>query len=208
MIAGLVNSSIALLVTGASGMRLPLAVIRQALKDSTLSRIHVVVSKGAQLVLAHESKENQNLVALMNLSPDDRERIVVHSNRDLAACLASGSFRLRGTAVVPCSSATLAAFATGSGRNLIHRAGMVALKERWPLVLGFRETPLAVTHLENMRRLAYQGAVILPPIPAFYVGGESLERFEKAWALRVLDHLGVHVNEPSLRWPPEGESIP
>src|SRR5690606_7721866 len=92
------------------------------------------------------------------------------------------------------------ALATGAANTLVHRAGAVALKERWPLVLGFRETPLSLVHLENMRRLACAGAVILPPIPAFYVGApagapaeepETLDRFLDAYALRVLDHLGV-----------------
>ncbi|MGH9464207.1 MAG: flavoprotein, partial [Thermoanaerobaculia bacterium] len=80
-------------------------------------------------------------------------------------------------------------------------AGAVALKERWPLLLGFRETPLSVLHLENLRRLAYAGAILLPPIPAFYVGGESLDRFLDAYALRVMDRLGlVEPGGPGLRW--------
>jgi len=119
---------------------------------------------------------------------------------------------------LPCSGATLGALATGAGTTLVHRAGAVALKERWPLVLGFRETPLSIVHLENLRRLAYAGAVVLPPIPAFYVerpataaapGGdaapaETLERFLDAYALRVLDHLGLPapVAAATLRWPP------
>jgi 4-hydroxy-3-polyprenylbenzoate decarboxylase len=86
-------------------------------------------------------------------------------------------------------------------RTLIHRAGAVALKERWPLVLGFRETPLSLVHLENLRRLAYAGAVILPPIPAFYIGGEELPRFLDHYALRVFDHLGLaEPGAAGLRW--------
>ncbi len=77
----------------------------------------------------------------------------------------------------------------------------MALKERWPLVLGFRETPLTVVHLENLRRLAWAGAVILPPLPAFYVGGESFDRFLDHYALRVLDRLGIpEPGAPGMRW--------
>ena len=93
------------------------------------------------------------------------------------------------------------ALATGTARTLVHRAGAVALKEGWPLVLGFRETPLSIVHLENLRRLAYQGAVILPPMPAFYIGGDSLDRFLDHYCLRVLDRLGLEASgDPSLRW--------
>ena len=68
-------------------------------------------------------------------------------------------------------------------------------------MLGFRETPMSVVHLENLRRLAWQGAVILPPVPAFYVGGETVERFVDAWVLRLMDHLGLGPSDPQgLRW--------
>ncbi|MEJ2085552.1 MAG: hypothetical protein P8Y44_07720 [Acidobacteriota bacterium] len=76
------------------------------------------------------------------------------------------------------------------------------MKERWPLVIGFRETPITVIHLENLRRLAYLGATILPPLPAFYIGGEDFVRFLDHYVLRVLDRFGIH--EPGaqdgLRW--------
>ena len=86
--------------------------------------------------------------------------------------------------------------------TLIHRAGAVALKERWPFVIGFRETPLTVIHLENLRRLAYLGATILPPVPAFYIGGEDFERFLDHYVLRVFDALGIaEPGDPGLRWP-------
>ena len=84
----------------------------------------------------------------------------------------------------------------------IGSAGAVALKERWPFVLGFRETPLTVIHLENLRRLAYLGATILPPVPAFYSGGEDFDRFLDHYVLRVFDALGIaEPGDPGLRWP-------
>ncbi|HTQ79500.1 MAG TPA: flavoprotein, partial [Thermoanaerobaculia bacterium] len=129
----------------------------------------------------------------------------IHRDNELDAPIASGSYRLTGTVILPCSAGTLGALATGSARTLIHRAGSVALKEGWPLVLGFRETPLSLVHIENMRRLLFAGATLLPPVPAFYIGGEDLGRFLDHYALRVLDRFGLSTpGEPGLRWGDEG----
>ena len=102
--------------------------------------------------------------------------------------------------ILPASSGTLGALATGVADTLIHRAGAVALKERWPLLLGFRETPLALVHLENLRTLTYAGAIVVPPIPAFYIGGEEMVRFLDAYSQRLLDLLGLGPEGPGLRW--------
>ncbi len=163
-----------------------------------------MVSAGASQVLKHELGETRtgaaDLVAAAELG-EAATKVEIHRDSELDASIASGSYPLTGTVILPCSAGTLGALATGSARTLVHRAGAVALKERWPLVLGFRETPLTVVHLENLRRLAYAGAVILPPVPAFYIGGESFERFLDHYALRVLDRLGIaEAGEPGLRW--------
>ena len=171
---------LALLVTGASGMALPRADLAAMARSSKVERVHLVVSRGASQVLQHELSRStgaQDLIEAAGLTETDRGKVVVHRDNELDAAISSGSYRLSGTAVVPCSAGTLGALATGSAGTLIHRAGAVALKEQWPLVLGFRETPLTTVHLENLRRLAYLRAVILPPVPAFYVGGEELDRF-------------------------------
>ena len=127
--------------------------------------------------------------------------MVVHRDSELDAPISSGSYRLDGTVVMPCSAGTLGALATGTAATLIHRAGAVALKEGWPLVLGFRETPLSILHIENMRRVAMAGAVVLPPVPAFYIGGEDMGRFLDHYALRVLDRFGLREPEKTgLRW--------
>lgn len=167
--------------------------------------MHLVVSAGASQVFRHELGADRagaaDLVRAANLQDGAAAKVVVHRDSDLGAPISSGSFRLGGTVVMPCSASTLGALASGSARTLIHRAGAVAMKERWPLVLGFRETPLSLLHLENLRRLAYAGAVILPPIPAFYIGGEDIPRFLDHYALRVLDHLGiVEPGGPGMRW--------
>ncbi len=195
---------VALLVTGASGMLLPRHFLRAAAACARVERLHLVVSAGASQVLRHELGEAAtgaaDLVAAAGLDEEARAKVVVHRDSDLDAPLSSGSYRLRGTVILPCSGGTLGALATGAARTLVHRAGAVALKEGWPLVLGFRETPLSIVHLENLRRLAYAGAVVLPPIPAFYLGGEELGRFADAYCLRVLDHLGLGSADGDLRW--------
>ena len=170
-----------------------------------MDKVHLVVSSGARKVLEHETRDLEpvvdSLVGAAGLAPFQLAKVVEHADDDLGARIASGSYRLDGTVVLPCSGSTLAAVATGRAETLIQRSAAVALKEGWPLVLGVRETPLGVLHIENMRRLAYQGAVLLPPMPAFYVGGEDMGRFLDAYAMRLLDCLGVESSlGGDLRW--------
>jgi len=199
-----VGARLALLVSGASGMLLPRHFLRLAAELPGIEQIHLVASKGASQVLFHELGREQTgaeaLVAAAGLAAAARAKVVIHRDNELDAPLSSGSYRLHGTILLPCSASTLGALATGSGATLIHRAGAVALKERWPLVLGFRETPLSPLVLENLTRLAWLGALVLPPIPAFYVGGEDLSRFLDAYCQRLLDHLGLPAGGPGLRW--------
>jgi 4-hydroxy-3-polyprenylbenzoate decarboxylase len=200
---------LALLVSGASGMLLPRHVLGRLAAHPEIERIHLVVSAGASQVLRHELGPEKtggaDLVEAAGLGraerAAERAKVAVHRDNELDAPIASGSYRLTGTVVLPCSAGTLGALASGSARTLIHRAGAVALKERWPLVLGFRETPYSLIHVENMRRLLYAGAVILPPVPAFYIGGEDLGRFLDHYTLRILDRFGIaEPGEPGLRW--------
>ena len=196
---------IALLVSGASGMLLPRHALGRLAAHPAIERIHLVVSAGAAQVLRHELGPERtgagDLADAAGLDALARAKLRIHRDHELDADIASGSYRLTGTLVLPCSAGTLGALATGSARTLIHRAGAVALKEGWPLVLGFRETPLSLVHVENMRRLLYAGAVLLPPVPAFYIGGEDLGRFLDHYVLRVLDRFGIaEPGEPGLRW--------
>lgn len=196
---------LALLVTGASGMLLPRHVLGRLAAHPEIERIHLVVSAGASQVLRHELGEEKtgaaDLLAAAIVDPEARGKVLIHRDNELDAPIASGSYRLTGAAVLPCSSGTLGSLATGSARTLVHRAGAVALKERWPLVLGFRETPYSLVHIENMRRLILSGAVILPPVPAFYIGGEDIGRFLDHYALRLLDRFGIsEAGDPGLRW--------
>ncbi len=196
---------IALLVSGASGMALPRALLQALGAHDEVERVHLVVSRGASQVLHHELGAERtgadDLIEASALAGDAAGKVLVHRDNELDAAIASGSYRLDGTAIVPCSAGSLGALATGSARTLIHRAGAVALKEAWPLVIGFRDTPLSAIHLENMRRLAYCGATIMPPVPAFYIGGDDFDRFLEHYALRVMDRFGLSTTkETDLRW--------
>jgi 4-hydroxy-3-polyprenylbenzoate decarboxylase len=196
---------LALLVSGASGMALPRHVLGALARHPEVERIHLVVSRGASQVLRHELGKAQtgggDLIAAADLSDDGAAKVVLHRDNELDAPIASGSYTLTGAAVIPCSAGTLGALAVGTTRTLVHRAGAVALKERWPLVLGFRETPYTIVHIENMRRLVHLGAMVLPPVPAFYIGGEEFTRYLDHYALRVLDRFGLGEDgEKSLRW--------
>jgi flavin prenyltransferase len=198
---------VALLVTGASGMLLPRRLLRCLAAHPDVERVHLVVSRGGAQVLRHELGAErtgaEDLAAAAGLAGETHGKVEIHRDSELDAPIASGSYRLAGTVVLPCSAGTLGALATGTARTLVHRTGAVALKERWPLVLGFRETPLSLVHVENMRRLLLAGATILPPVPAFYIGGEDMGRFLDHYALRVLDRLGLAEpppGEPGLRW--------
>lgn len=196
---------IALLVSGASGMLLPRHVLGRLAAHPEIERIHLTVSAGASQVLRHELGAEKtgagDLLEAAGLAGAAAEKVRIHRDNELDAPVASGSYLLAGTVILPCSAGTLGALATGSARTLIHRAGAVALKERWPLVLGFRETPYSLVHIENMRRLLLAGATILPPVPAFYIGGEDLGRFLDHYTLRVLDAFRIREpGDPGLRW--------
>jgi 4-hydroxy-3-polyprenylbenzoate decarboxylase len=200
---------LALLVSGASGMLLPRHLLGVLTAHPEVGTLHLVVSRGAAQVLAHELGRDKTgaeaLVEAAGLTDEQRAKLTIHRDSDLDAPIASGSYRLDGTVILPCSAGTLGALATGVASTLIYRAGAVALKERTPLVLGFRETPYSILHIENMRRVTHAGAVVLPPIPAFYVGGEEMERFLDHYALRVMDRLGIReVERTGLRWREEG----
>lgn len=195
---------LALLVTGASGMALPRRFLALAAALDAVERIHLVVSRGASQVLAHELGRDrtgaEELVAAACLGGAERAKVAIHRDNELDAPISSGSYRLAGTVVLPASSGTVGALATGAAQTLVHRAGAVALKERWPLLVGFRETPLSLVHLENLRTLTYAGAVIVPPIPAFYIGGDDMARFLDAYCQRLIDRLGLGPEGPGLRW--------
>ena len=131
-------------------------------------------------------------------------RVTRHALQDLSAPVSSGSFRLHATIIVPCSSATVGALASGVAQNLIHRAGAVALKEAWPLILVPRESPLSLIALRNLVSLKEAGAHILPASPAFYAKPLTIDDLVDQVVDRICDKIGVQV-PGARRWKEECE---
>ena len=152
---------------------------------------HLIVSRWAEATIKTETERR----------PEDLRALaaVVYGEEDLAAPPASSAFETAGMIVAPCSMRTLAAVANGLSDNLIQRAADVHLKERRKLVLLVRESPLSVIHLENMLRVAKAGAVVAPPVPAFYAKLRSLDDMVDHTVGRALDQLGVE-HERIRRW--------
>lgn len=176
-------------MTGATGAIFGVRLL-QALRANSVET-HLIVSKWGAHTLTEEtpySLERVREMAAYSYSPGDQ-----------GAAVSSGSFLTSGMAIAPCSARTLAAIATGQGDNLIHRAADVVLKERRKLVLLVRETPLHEIHLENMLKLARMGAVILPPVPAFYNHPQSIEALVDHVVMRTLDQFGLHT-DLTERW--------
>jgi flavin prenyltransferase len=177
-------------VTGASGM-LYARELFAWLQTRPGLEVHAVCSPAGEEVLKLELG-----LSLRELAGP---RAILHAPEDFTAPLASGSFRVRAMVVIPCTMGTLGAIAQGVPRNLVHRAAEVNLKERRPLILVVRETPLSLVHLRNMTRAAEAGAVIFPAMPGFYHRPGSLEEMAKNFAGRVLDHLGLE-HDLTKRW--------
>jgi flavin prenyltransferase len=172
-------------ITGASGSVYGLRVIT-ALQEAG-HEVHSVFSAwGAKVMLQETGTSPEAWSKRQGLSPDR-----IYASDNLAAPPASGTFRLAGTVIVPCSMSTLGALASGASTNLIHRSGSVALKEGRPLILVPREAPLSLVDLRNMTVLAEAGATILPASPGFYHRPTTVEQLVDFVAGKVLDRLGV-----------------
>ncbi|MCL1986250.1 MAG: UbiX family flavin prenyltransferase [Betaproteobacteria bacterium] len=171
-------------VSGASG--LPVAVVLlEAMRLFPAWETHLILSKGAERTLACET----------DLTPDAMRALAGHSHdpEDSGASVASGTFQAEGMAIVPCSMKSLAGIACGYADNLLLRAADVCLKERRPLVLAVRETPLHVVHLTNMRRLAGMGTVIMPLMMNFYSHPSCIEDMTRHMAGKILDVFGLEM---------------
>ncbi|CAO3406800.1 UbiX family flavin prenyltransferase [Azospirillum largimobile] len=183
-------------ISGASGVIYGIRMLQ------TLRRIgvesHLVVSRSAEVTLAHETAMKvAELRALADVS---------YSAADIGAAISSGSFRTLGMVVAPCSVRTMSEIASGVTSTLLTRAADVALKERRRLVLMVRETPLHLGHLRTMTALAEMGAVIAPPVPAFYARPEGIDDLVDHSVGRVLDLFGLDAGN-LRRWgerPAEG----
>lgn len=180
-------------LSGASGVAYGLRVL-DACRDLGVQS-HLVISRSAALTITQETEFS---VADVQARAD-----VTHKVADVGAAIASGSFRTLGMIVAPCSVRTMSEIATGVTSSLLTRAADVTLKERRPLVLMVRETPLHLGHLRTMVRLAEMGAVIAPPMPAFYAKPASLEEMIDQSVGRALDLFGLSW-KPVRRW---GEDV-
>lgn len=177
-------------ISGASGAIYGIEILK-ALKELKIET-HLVISKTGQIAIAHETA--YNLPQVQGLAEH------VHSAADLAASISSGSFKTAGMIVAPCSVRSLAEIATGNTSTLLTRAADVVLKERRRLVLMVRETPLHSIHLRNMTILADMGAVIAPPLPAFYTKPISIHDMVMHTVGRMLDLFEVE-HDLIKRWP-------
>ena len=198
---------LALLVSGGSGSVLATRFAIAALESGQIDALHLVVTGAASKVLAHEmGSEWASARAIRdNLELDEnlRSRIHPYTDSDLAAPVASGSHRLHGVVVLPCSAGMAGSLANGISRGLAQRVADVAIKQRWPLLIGIRETPMSTILLENLLRLAQAGAHIVPPLPAFYLKPEEKtahQVFVDHFCLRLLDLLEIPSPDNGLRW--------
>lgn len=180
-------------ISGASGVAYGLRAL-DACRDLGVES-HLVMSRSSALTLAQETELS---VADVHSRAD-----VVHKAGDVGAAIASGSFQTLGMIVAPCSVRTMSEVATGVTSSLLTRAADVTLKERRPLVLMVRETPLHLGHLRTMVRLAEMGAIIAPPLPAFYAKPANLAEMVDQSVGRALDLFGLDW-KPVRRW---GEDI-
>ncbi len=176
-------------VTGASGAIYGARAL-QAAADLGLET-HLVVSKAAALTLSQE----------LDMSPADlgARADVVYRQADIGAAIASGSFRTLGMIVAPCSVRTLSEIATGVTSTLMSRAADVTLKERRPLVLMLRETPFHLGHLRTMVRVTEMGAIVCPPLPAFYAKPQTIAEMVDQSVGRAFDLFGLQWR-PVKRW--------
>ncbi|MBL0395167.1 UbiX family flavin prenyltransferase [Ramlibacter monticola] len=178
-------------VSGASGSVYGIRLLQMLRRMDVES--HLVLSNSAQVTLGHESEVTVDaLKAMADFS---------YAQADIGARIASGSFKTLGMVVAPCSIKTLSEIATGVTSSLLTRAADVALKERRRLVLMVRETPLHLGHLRSMAAATEAGAIVYPPVPAFYAKPASLEEMVDHTLGRVLDLFGLE-SESVRRWDP------
>jgi 4-hydroxy-3-polyprenylbenzoate decarboxylase len=181
--------------TGASGAIFLRHFLLAVGRDKRVESVNFIASDSALRVMAEELglRGRSNLVGRILGFPGGQssQKIKVQSNADIGANVASGSYPADAMVVIPCSVGTLARIANGVAAQLIERAADVTLKEKRPLVLCVRETPLNKIHIRNMYRAADAGATIFPLIPAFYFRPASLDEMAREFAYRVLAHLGL-----------------
>lgn len=180
-------------LTGASGVIYGIELTRQLLERGI--EIHLVASEPACIVLQQElgwSFSTTSAETFKRYLP--YKQLIVYDNQDIAARIASGSFYTDGMVIIPCTMGSLAALAQGNSRNLIERAADVMLKEKRPLLIVPRETPVSTIHLRNMLALSEMGVSIIPAMPAFYNHPRSIDDMVAFIVGKVLDVLHIENN--------------
>jgi 4-hydroxy-3-polyprenylbenzoate decarboxylase len=178
-------------VTGASGIVFGQVLLRALEADERVARVHFVASESSLRVMAEELSISGRSGLVEKLLGQSSTKITQHSENDIGAAIASGSYPSSGMIVMPCSMGTLAGIANGMAGNLIERAADVCLKERRPLILCLRETPFNKIHIRNMGLAADAGATIFPMIPTFYNHPIDSTEMARQFVLRVLGHFGL-----------------
>ena len=194
--------NITVALTGASGAVFGREALRALESDERVGRVHFVASENSLRVLAEElgvSGRNGLLEKLLGATPI---KTVQHSDADIGAAIASGSYPSNGMIVLPCSMGTLAAIAHGLANSLIARAADVTLKERRPLILCVRETPFNRIHLRNMQLAADAGATIFPVMPTLYNQPQNTTEMARQFVDRVLAHIGLP-QPGAYEWKPD-----
>lgn len=181
-------------ITGASGVVYGQRLVQVLLELD--QEIHLSISDSAHHVLKHELNLQVplNAFSIEQLLPGgrpNRGRLHYHHYQNFMAPIASGSFRTRAMVICPCSGSTLSGIACAASRNLIQRAADVHLKEKRPLLLVTRETPLSLIQIDNMRTVAAAGATVMPASPGFYHGQETVDQLIDFMIDRILNHLGL-----------------
>jgi len=189
-------------ISGASGAAYSLRLLHLLLQSG--AEVHLVVSEYGKRLLAEEAGvtkiDPQSLLPeLIDSDGSYAYKLICHPNKDVGAVIASGSFIHDGMVIVPCSSTSLGAVASGSGSNLLTRAAMVTLKERRNLIVCHRESPLNLIDIENMRTLTLAGATICPTNPGFYLKPLTVGDIVDFTVGKVLDLLGVE-HTLATRW--------
>jgi flavin prenyltransferase len=185
------SHNITLAVTGASGSIYAAEMLRALVADARVARIHFVASESALRVFATELQLSGRNDLPEKLLGHISDKIDQHSDIDIGASIASGSYLSTGMVILPCSMGTLAAIANGLATNLIQRAADVSLKERRPLILCVRETPFNRIHLRNMTLAADAGATIFPVIPTLYNLPQTTTEMARQFVNRILAHLDL-----------------
>lgn len=178
-------------ITGASGAIFGIRLL-EILNKFEKIETHLIISKSANITIKSETE--YQLVDIVKLADFS------YKVDDISACLASGSFKMDGMIIAPCSIKTMSAIAHSYCDNLITRTADVMLKERKKLILMLRETPLHLIHLRNMAAIAEAGGVIYPPVPAFYNNPQTIDDIVNHIVYRVLDHFNIDDQGQLRRW--------